>query len=305
MARDRGHAETAQLLDEARDRRGRVLAGSDSHPIHAAITREDTEEVRRLLDAHPGLVDVGNEIGASPLHRAVGRGVPALASLLLDRGANVHAVLSAARGLGGGFWTDLQAIDLAIWDGRRPGDRGMIDLLLDARRDARSDSCRGPGGYRHARQILDAAPARIRETRPSGRRPLSAAIEAGHDAMARLLLERGADPNWAEPTAPKGRSLQLAARAGKRELVELLLAHGADPNSGVDSSGNAVSAAATPEIRALLVARGGTPDPYDTCWIDDDDELRRVAGDPARPCAFRPPSRWSSGTDEGIDSNGC
>ena len=97
-----------------RDRRGRVLAGSDSHPIHAAITREDTKEVRRLLDANPGLVDVGNEVGASPLHRAVGRGVHKLATLLLDRGANVHAVLSSARGLGGGFWTDLQAIDLAI-----------------------------------------------------------------------------------------------------------------------------------------------------------------------------------------------
>ena len=41
-----------------------------------------------------------------------------------------------------------------------------------------------------------------------------------------------------------------------------------------------LSAAATPEIRALLVARGGTPDPYDTSWIDDDEELRRVAGDP-------------------------
>ena len=69
MARDRGHAEIARLLEEARDRRGRVLPGSDSHPIHAAITREDTKEVRRLLDANPGLVDVGNEIGASPLHR--------------------------------------------------------------------------------------------------------------------------------------------------------------------------------------------------------------------------------------------
>ena len=40
MARDRGHAQVARLLEEARDRRGRVLAGSDSHPIHAAITRE-------------------------------------------------------------------------------------------------------------------------------------------------------------------------------------------------------------------------------------------------------------------------
>jgi len=280
MARDRGHAEIARLLEEARDRRGRVLAGSDCHPIHAAITREDTKEVRRLLDANPGLVDVGNEIGASPLHRAVDRGVHKLAALLLDRGANVHAVLSSARGLGGGFWTDLQAIDLAIWDGRRPGDRRMIRLLLEHGATRDLTVAAALGDIEHARQILDAEPARIRETRPSGRRPLSAAIEAGHDAMARLLLERGVDPNWGEPTAPKGRSLQVAAGAGKRDLVELLLEYGADPNSSVDSSGNAVSAAATPEIRALLVARGGTPDPYDTSWIDDDEELRRVAGDP-------------------------
>ena len=279
MARDRGHGEIARLLEETRDRRGRVQPGSDS-PIHAAITREDTEEVRRLLDANPNLVDVGNDIGASPLHRAVGGGARELAALLLDRGANVHAVLSSARGLGGGFWTDLQAIDLAIWGGRRPGDRRMIQLLLDHGATLDLTVAVAVGDIERVRQILDAEPARIRETRPSGRRPLSAAVEAGHDAIARLLLERGADPNWREPTAPNGRSLQVAAAAGKRQLVELLLAHGADPNSAVDSSGNAVSAAATPEIRALLVARGGTPDPYDTSWIDDDEELRRLAGDP-------------------------
>jgi hypothetical protein len=83
------------------------------------------------------MASCGNEIAGgaipptlTPLHRAVGGGLHELAALLLDRGANVHAVLSSARGLGGGFWTDLQAIDLAIWDGRRPGDHRMIRLLL-------------------------------------------------------------------------------------------------------------------------------------------------------------------------------
>src|SRR6185436_8753120 len=151
---------------------------------HAAITREDTQEVRRLLDANPGLVDAGNEIGASPLHRAVGRGVYELAALLLDRGASVHAVLSSARGLGGSFWTDLQAIDLAIWDGRRPGDRRMIGLLLDHGATHDLTVAAALGDIARVRLILDAAPERIRETRPSGRRPLSAAIEAGHDAIA-------------------------------------------------------------------------------------------------------------------------
>ena len=280
MARERGHTDIATLLEQTRDRRGRILARADSHPIHDAITRDDTAEVRRLLDADPSLVDIGNEIGASPLHRATGRGAHDLVALLLERGANVHAVLSSARGLGGSFWTDLQAIDLAIWDGRRPGDSRIVELLFTHGATRDLTVAAALGDVDTVRRILDAAPGRISETRPSGRRPLSAAIEAGHDAIARLLLERGADPNWREPTAPKGRALHAAASAGKRELVELLLTRGADPNSDVDSSGNAVVAAATPEIRALLVARGGTPDPYDTGWIDDDEELRRVAGDP-------------------------
>lgn len=210
----------------------------------------------------------------------MGRGEYKLAALLLDRGANVHAILSASRGLAGGFWTDLQAIDLALWHGHHPGDPRMVRLLIEHGANRDLTVAAAVGDIERVRQMLDAEPERIRETRPSGRRPLSAAIEAGHDSVARLLLERGVDPNWGEPTAPKGRSLHAAASAGRRDLVELLLACGADPNGSVDSSGNAVFAAATPEIRALLVARGGTPDPYDTAWIDDDEELRRVAGDP-------------------------
>ena len=280
MARERGHARIVSLLEETRDRRGRVPARSDSHPLHDAITRDDTAEVRRLLDADPSLVDIGNEIGASPLHRAAGRGAHDLVAFLLERGANVHAVLSSARGLGGSFWTDLQAIDLAIWDGRPPRDTRIVALLLAHGATQDLTVAAALGDVDTVRRILDTAPGRISETRPSGRRPLSAAIEAGHDAIARLLLERGADPNWREPTAPKGPG---AARRGQgREARTGRLAPDARRGSQQRrrSSGNAVVAAATPEIRALLVARGGTPDPYDTNWIDDDEELRRVAGDP-------------------------
>ena len=64
--------------------------------------------------------------------------------------------------------------------------------------------------------------------------------------------------------------------------MELLLSHGADPNAHVDASGNAVYAGARfPEIRALLEAHGGTLDPYDLVWLDEDDEvIRRVAAAP-------------------------
>ena len=81
---------------------------------------------------------------------------------------------------------------------------------------------------------------------------------------------------------PQGASLHAAASTGDREMVELLLAHGADPNGHVDSAGNAVFAAKTPELRALLMARGGKLDPYDLVWLDEDDEvMRRVTEDPS------------------------
>ena len=77
-------------------------------------------------------------------------------------------------------------------------------------------------------------------------------------------------------------ALHAAARGGNRALVELLLAHGADPNFTIDSSGSATWAAGTPELRQLLIDRGGRLDCYDLVFLDEDDEaLRRVTADPA------------------------
>ena len=61
----------------------------------------------------------------------------------------------------------------------------------------------------------------------------------------------------------------------------MLLAAGADPNSYLNSAGNATYVARTPELRALLLARGGTLDTYDLVWLGEDDEaVRRVSADP-------------------------
>ena len=276
MAKDRGHTRIAELLEQARDRRGRVVAQPVDHPIHTAAARGHLEHVRALLDADASLVHLGDSEGGTPLHRAILRGARDMVTLLLDRGADVHAFHGAARGLKGGFWTDLQAIDLAIWGGRRrDGDIGIARLLL-----ARGATCdltvaAALGDAERVRQMLDADPARIRETRPSGRRPLSAAVDFGHDDVARLLLERGADPSWDEPAAPKGRSLHSAASAGNLRMVELLLAHGADPNAHVDSTADAISLAKTPEIRAIIAAHGGVMPPD-----NDDDLVRRIVDDP-------------------------
>jgi ankyrin repeat protein len=286
MASERGYTEIVRLLEETMDRRGIIRAQPADHPIHAAATGGDVQEVRRLLDADPNLVDLGDASGASPLHRAVRGGSTETIALLLDRGANVHAFQGASRGLAGGQWRKIQATDLAIWGKGGPDAGARIARLLVTRGATYDLTVAAALGDDEAqvRQMIDADPSRIADKRPSGRRPLSAAAHFDHQEIVRLLLERGADPTWEEPTAPKGLSLHEAAHAGNRGLVELLLAHGADPNSSVDSSGSATFAASTSEIRALLVAHGGTLDPY-LIWMNEDEEaMRRVAENPRAAC---------------------
>src|SRR5262245_23673232 len=309
MARDRGHAAIVSLLEERRTRAGLIvpLDPRADHPIHLAAEAGDLKRVRALLDAEPALVNRGDRTGGPPLHLAVLGQARSVVRLLLDRGADVNATHGA------GVPTTAnhaQAIDLAIWSGPRsvrPARWRLIVgcatylLRLRRRAAARSAPCdietarlllaRGAtydltiaaalGDIDFVRRSLDADPSRVHEIRLFGRRPLSAAVEFGHDAIARLLLARGADPSWPEQGSSKGASLHYASRNGNLPLVELLLAHGADPNSDIDSAGNATGAAKTPEIRALLMARGGTMDPFDLVWFDEDDEvMRQVTADP-------------------------
>lgn len=286
MARDRGHEAVARLLDEARQRRGRIAPAEvrSDHPIHVAAEAGDIQRVRELLDADPTLVGRGDGAGGTPLHRAVLGSAREMIALLLDRGADIHATHGVARGASAGWWPpDVRAIDIAVWGGPRGRGRDLeaARLLVARGADYHLTIAAALGDLDRVTALLDQDPNLIREVPPNGRRALSAAVQFGHGAIARLLLDRGADPTWPEKDASKGAALHAAARAGDRELVELLLARGADPNSHVDSAGNAVYAAKTKELRALLMARGGMLDPYDLVWLDEDDEvMRRVTEDP-------------------------
>jgi ankyrin repeat protein len=210
-----------------------------------------------------------------------------MVTLLLDRGADVHAAHGSGPSSERGYApARFQPIDLALWTGPFWGVRREVETArLLVQRGAEYDLviAAALGDLDRVRALLDEDPGRISEARPNGKRALSSAVEFGHHDIVKLLLERGADPNWPEGTyAPRGVALHAAARAGDRPVVELLLDHGADPNSGIDSCGSATYIARTPELRALLMERGGTLDAYDLVWMDEDDQVvRRVIADPS------------------------
>jgi ankyrin repeat protein len=313
MARERGHHAVVAILEQARSQQNRTPPAEtqEDHPIHLAAESGELRRVRELLDANPHLVNRGDKAGGTPLHRAVIGKARGVVELLLDRGADIHAIHGAGLGAPSGFSPhNIQAIDFAIWGGcgRRKRQPRWRRLLADVRyliksrgrlgrpmpcdaKTARLLLAHGAkhdltvaaalGDFDRVKAILSDDPSLIREARPNGRRPLTTSVEFGHEGIARFLLDRGADPIWPELNADKGGALHAAARAGNRPLVELLLAHGADPNGHSDSAGNAVCAANTPEIRALLEAHGGSLDPYDLVWKNEDDEvMRRVTADP-------------------------
>ena len=286
MARERGLGAIAELLDAARDRRRRVVTQPADHAIHAAAEAGDVSAVRAQLDADAALVERGDATGRSPLHRAVRAGATDVVMLLIERGADVHARCGGAR-VARGLWPDFEPIDLALFrirDARQAQRMARLLLAHGATYDVAVAAALGDVDRITA--MLDANPDRVRETRPSGRRPLSAAVEFWRNDVIRLLLERGTDPRWHEPAAPKGNSMHTAAQTGNLEAVELLLQYGADPNADVDSAARPYYMAATPEIRAALVAGGAVIDPFDEILARDDDEtVRRVAEHP--PAAER------------------
>src|SRR5687767_5352055 len=95
-----------------------VPSTTDDHPIHRAAEAGDVRQAAAFLEAEPTLVHDMNRAGGQPLHRAVIGGSRDVVALLIDRGADIHAVHGAGQGSAAGYAPqDKQPIDLAIWGG--------------------------------------------------------------------------------------------------------------------------------------------------------------------------------------------
>ena len=209
-----GDVELAELLVahganvNARNRDGATA-------FHIAIQMGNINLVRALM-THAN-VYLGDRRELPPLHMAVMGGFVEIATLLLDRGANVRAIDPA------GF----PALHVAA----RQGDINMATALMDRGANVHTGAMSRPRcgaldvAARHGQiemvQLLITRGANVNQAHALGRTPLHFAILAGRLDIVELLYRNGAD---LEAVASNGGTLlMLAARHGCVEIVQFLL----------------------------------------------------------------------------------
>ena len=112
------------------------------------------------------------------------------------------------------------------------------------------------------RTLLDEDPALVDAPAPDGFRPLALASFFGHEEGVRLLLEHGADVGARGTGAIRTTALEAAAAAGETAIARLLLDAGADPRSAQEGGFTPLHSAArnrNRELYDLLVERGADP----------------------------------------------
>lgn len=118
------------------------------------------------------------------------------------------------------------------------------------------------GDADRAMAMLDADPAALDRFSDDGFPPLGLAIFFRHPALARTLIERGANVNAAASNAQRVAPLHAAAAVRDAESVQLLLARGADPNARQQSDYTPLHSAASNgdlTVARLLLDAGADP----------------------------------------------
>lgn len=183
--------------------------------LFAAIAARDVGAVRRALEARPDLARAVAPPHLAPhgwrrhsaVHAAGDAGSVEILGLLLDAGADADARNDEGR----------TALHDALEDGRPAIERRLLE------RGARQDVCAAAmrGDLDALRALLDEDPIRAND-RTTGLSPLGWASYGNRPDAARMLLDAGARLDDDE--------LFCAARCGHVEVARVLVERGADPN---------------------------------------------------------------------------
>jgi len=236
---------------------------SGGTPLHAAAQAANEEMVEWLLARRAG-VHKKDLRGLTPLDRAAlgarpyndcAQRFPAVARLLLDRGAEVSLPVAIALGDTARIrelvsadpnllrqeirWNEGGPLTLAVKHGQLEVVRLLLDLGMDV----------------DERTMLQ----ELEEPTLSWGSPLWHAAAEGHLEIARLLLDRGADPN--ANLYASGWPLSRAYDRGDEAMKQLLIARGARAEPHLIAQAHEVA-----EARRLLDSDASESAIEDLCW---------------------------------------
>jgi ankyrin repeat protein len=182
-----------------------------------AIMEGDQLKVEQYLEQEPSLVNARNEQGLSAVLVATYYGEPAIANLLVERGATLDIYEASATG---------QLIQLQSW----------VESHAELINSFGADGFQPVGlaaFFSHLEAVIylveHGADINLHSHNAQNVTPLIAASARGNMEIARLLIAHGADVNARQ--IHNFTALHNAAQIGQIEMAELLLAHGAEINA--------------------------------------------------------------------------
>lgn len=229
-----------KLLDESTDVNATMPDGTTA--LHWAVLHDDVELALRLLQsgARP---DVANEYGVTSLYLACTNRNPDMVKALLQSGANPNAELVSGESvlMNCARTHASEAIELLLAAGadvnhaeKQSGQTALMWAAAAGHADIVERLIRSKADI-HARTLAGVAtiPGTCRvcdwKVTTGDFTPLLFAARSGSVAIAKLLLDAGADPN--DATKLQGNTLVVASAGGHEDLALYLLERGADFHS--------------------------------------------------------------------------
>lgn len=262
IARERGYDEIATVIREAREKRGaRGPNGPNEgmRMLRQAFMTGSEEAMIAVFEEHPGLAGMCPPDGVTMLHQAAGRGALRIMKWLLDHGVDVNRKSEqgwtpldfAATGKGGDWFFD-----------NRQFERVAEFLLVHgAQFSPLSAAALGRWDYLAKCSQQDLENQGVLEATVKGNHleVLRRLLDLGLDPDEPIQVGHIAEQIW---TA--GGPLFQAVILNRIEMARLLLERGADPNAQVFAAGSAayrVYEGGNPEFIALMERYGGKLDP--------------------------------------------